>query len=209
MKEAFVVTKERFNGFSDAVFAIAVTLLVLKFQLPAMPEHPTLAQQIGGVIAIWPQYLVYVAGFLTIGIVWMNHNAMFRHVERISHGMAVANLLLLLFVALLPLPTEVMARFGLTRVTVVGYGLLLSAIAFSALLLNREIFRAEGIPPLKGMSARLRRIALYPVATVLGYFFPIWGLAMIALLAVVALLPQSLTEVTLRPHDKGEPPNVS
>jgi uncharacterized membrane protein len=72
----------RAEAFSDGVFAIAITLLVLDLRLPgAGPEHYTLIHQL---LHDWPQYFAYVVSFLTIGIMWMNHHTIFAHVTRVD-----------------------------------------------------------------------------------------------------------------------------
>jgi uncharacterized membrane protein len=119
------VGKGRFEAFSDGVFAIAITLLVLEFRLP--DPRPGLAEGglPGALLALWPQYLVYVASFATIGIMWMNHHSLFSGVPRVSYAINIINLLLLMLVAFLPFPTEVLARYGPTHTGVAFYGLIL------------------------------------------------------------------------------------
>ena len=65
----------RLDGFSDAVFAIAITLLVLEIRVP--PPDTALG---GELLRLWPSYVAHVVSFLVIGAIWMNHHAMFRHI---------------------------------------------------------------------------------------------------------------------------------
>src|SRR5919108_1729971 len=95
----------RLEAFSDGVFAIAITLLVLEIRLPE-GEGP-LWNVLG---ELWPSYLAYVLSFVTIGIMWANHHAIFRLIARASHGLIVANLFLLMTIAFLPFPTGVLAE---------------------------------------------------------------------------------------------------
>src|SRR5215469_12859391 len=122
-KTDFTLDKGRLEAFSDGVFAIAITLLILELHLP--PFHPpiTASQQVHDLTIIWPQYLVYFVTFATIGIMWLNHHALFKNVRRVTHGLVLANLLLLSLISFLPFPTEVLARYGLTNVAIVYYGL--------------------------------------------------------------------------------------
>ena len=80
------------EAFSDGVFAIAITLLVLDFAIhpPGSPLHQ--------VLHIWPSFVAYVISFFTIGIIWVNHHAMFRLIRRSDRRLLFANLALLLFV---------------------------------------------------------------------------------------------------------------
>lgn len=95
----------RLEAFSDGVFAIAITLLILEVHLTGGPSR-SLAEQLA---RAWPSYIGYVISFITIGIMWANHHAMFRLIDRTTHGLVVANLLLLLTVSFVPFPTKVLA----------------------------------------------------------------------------------------------------
>jgi TMEM175 potassium channel family protein len=97
----------RIEAFSDGVFAIAITLLVLEIHVPEDPEnglgHALLDQ--------WPAYASYVVSFFVIGIIWINHHAVFDHLLRADRTLLFLNLLLLLWVALLPWPTNLIATY--------------------------------------------------------------------------------------------------
>jgi uncharacterized membrane protein len=196
VKAPFTFSQERLTFFSDAVFAIAITLLVLKFTVPPLPAKPTESQQAAALLAMWPQFLVYFIGFATIGIVWLNHHAQFRHIHKITHGMVIANLLLLAFVALIPLPTEALERVGMTRTAVVFYGLTLTAIIVSFAILTLQILAAH-----PGTPKRLPVMGLigYPLATALGYVVPLGGIIAFALLAGYAMLPGTVQVMAVRP----------
>lgn len=96
----------RLEAFSDGVFAIAITLLILEVHLTGSPSS-SLAHRL---LHAWPSYVGYVISFITIGIMWANHHAMFKFIVRTSHGLIVANLLLLLTVSFVPFPTKVLAQ---------------------------------------------------------------------------------------------------
>lgn len=94
----------RLETFSDGVFAIAITLLILDVRLPAGPG--SLTRRLGHA---WPTYVAYLISFLVIGIMWANHNGIFRLISRSTHGLVVANLMLLMCIAFIPFPTSVLA----------------------------------------------------------------------------------------------------
>ena len=96
----------RATGFSDAVFAIIITLLVL--ELPPPEGEP--GHMLADLLAQWPAYLAYVASYLTIGVVWMNHRAVFHHIRRMDWGLYWVNLGVLFGVGLLPFLTAMVAR---------------------------------------------------------------------------------------------------
>jgi uncharacterized membrane protein len=101
------VNPNRLEAFSDGVFAIAITLLVLDIHVPD-PGSGDLARELG---AQWPSYVAYAVSFLTIGIIWINHHAMIRRLKAVDHEILILNLLLLLFVGLLPFTTALMAAY--------------------------------------------------------------------------------------------------
>jgi uncharacterized membrane protein len=95
----------RIEAFSDGIFSIAATLLVLDLKAPAatVPFWQ-------GIVAQWPGYASFLLSFLFIGIMWINHHRLFSHMRRSSDVLMVTNLLLLLGVVWIPYPTELMAQ---------------------------------------------------------------------------------------------------
>lgn len=98
----------RVEAFSDGVFAIAMTLLVLNIRVPSMAAPGKLAfflwQQ-------WPSYLAFLISFAFIGIMWMNHHRLFEHIRRIDHTLLILNGALLMGVTAVPFPTAVLAQY--------------------------------------------------------------------------------------------------
>lgn len=96
----------RVEAFSDGVFAIAITLLVLELKVPEAEE--------GGLgralLEQWPMYLAFLTSFATIGIMWLNHHRLFLMIARSTHSLIMLNLLLLLGVTVVPFPTALIAR---------------------------------------------------------------------------------------------------
>jgi uncharacterized membrane protein len=95
----------RIEAFSDGVFAIAITLLILEIKVPS-PEQGRLA---AALLRQWPSYLAFFLSFAYIGIMWMNHHRMFTHIRRSNDTLLLLNLLLLLGVTAVPYPTAVLA----------------------------------------------------------------------------------------------------
>ncbi|MFL5943800.1 MAG: TMEM175 family protein [Gaiellaceae bacterium] len=98
----------RFEAFSDGVFAIAATLLVLEFTVEPGRNTPPLGHQL---LHLWPSYLAYVTSFLTIGIIWMNHHHTVSLLARTDRTMQFLNVLLLMVIAFLPFPTKLVAQY--------------------------------------------------------------------------------------------------
>jgi TMEM175 potassium channel family protein len=97
----------RLEAFSDGVFAIAITLLVLEIGVPEA-EHGELAGALG---RQWPSYAAYAVSFLVIGIIWINHHAVLDHLERADRGVLYLNLFLLAWIGLIPWPTALLAEY--------------------------------------------------------------------------------------------------
>jgi uncharacterized membrane protein len=95
----------RLEAFSDGVFAIAITLLVLELRAPEGPG-PLGAR----LLAQWPAFAAFVTSFATIGIMWLNHHRLFMLVRRVDHWLLVLNGALLFGISVLPFPTELVAR---------------------------------------------------------------------------------------------------
>ena len=133
---------ERILFFSDAVFAIAITLLALEIRLPPLPETATNAQLLAALGTLWPRYLSYIISFLAIGMMWLSHHRAFRHVHQYSDRLILLNILFLLLIGFLPFPTAVIGEFGNT-VSTIFYAAAMAAAGLMFALLWRYV-RAEG-----------------------------------------------------------------
>ncbi len=99
----------RLEAFSDGVFAIALTLLVLNIQVPqGLPPNVHLADAL---LKQWPTYVAYIASFSTIGIMWINHHYLFNLIACVDHWLLIWNTLLLFGITSLPFPTALLAEY--------------------------------------------------------------------------------------------------
>ncbi|MFB9236991.1 TMEM175 family protein [Plantactinospora siamensis] len=188
----------RVEAFSDGVFAIAITLLVLEIRVPE--DMTSLGP---GLLALWPSYLAYGISFLLIGLVWANHHVMLDKIHRVDRMLLFLNTLLLANVAALPFTTAVLARAvssghgQRTAVAVYGGWLVVGGIFFNAVWLW-ALRRPELLEPGVDRSwtaAVARRFllgpALYAVGTVLAFFAWRPAIALFAALIVLYWLPIS------------------
>jgi uncharacterized membrane protein len=171
----------RLEAFSDGVFAIAITLLILEIKVPRA-EHGLWA----GLASLWPSYVAFLMSFAVILIMWVNHHELLRMVERVDYPILFANGLLLLTITFVPFPTAVLAEHLRTpeaKAAVAFYcvtflvnglvwNLLLSTIVRSGLL-RREVNA--------GTIAGVRKayhvgLAVYFTAAMLALFQPWLGL---------------------------------
>jgi uncharacterized membrane protein len=101
----------RVEAFSDGVFAIAITLLVLDMKVPSAKDLPPDARLLGALARQWPTYLAYVTSFFTILVMWVNHHRMMQNIRRTDHLFLLLNGLLLMGVVIVPFPTALAAEY--------------------------------------------------------------------------------------------------
>jgi uncharacterized membrane protein len=105
-----MTNSRRLEAFSDGVFAIAITLLILDVAVPARGVTPN--GELGHALADeWPSYFAYLVSFMVIGIIWVNHHTLFAKVRQTDRLVLFANLFLLLVVSAIPFPTRLLAEY--------------------------------------------------------------------------------------------------
>ena len=188
----------RLEAFSDGVFAIVITLLVL--DLPGAPDTGSYAKTLG---QHWATYLAYLGAFLITGTIWLNHHATFRLVQRTTYRLQVLNLLLLFPVSILPWPTELVAaaaQHGTTsdkRVAVLILGVTMSLVSVTFNLVWRYVTRRPELfhPWVTRDLILLRKrrydlgLPIYPICTLIGWFSLPAFLVINLVMAGIYLLP--------------------
>lgn len=188
----------RVEAFSDGVFAIAITLLILAVGIDKAP-HGNLGTYL---VNLWPAYLAYAVSFVTIGIMWVNHHLLFQHFARVDRPMLLLNILLLMLIAFVPFPTRVAAEFARSDVdrrnAALLYGLTMTttAILFVALWMygSRRLLRADADPRMVSGITRsyLPGTPLYATATLLAFVSSVASLVMFAAIALFYALSAAL-----------------
>jgi len=212
----------RVQAFSDGVFAIAITLLILAVGIEQAIAEGELKDQL---LDLWPAYIAYAVSFLTIGIMWVNHHAVFQHFARVDRPLLLLNILLLMFISFTPFPTRVVAEHAHNhadrKAAALLYGstMTLTAICFFAVWMygSRRLLRPDADRrEVSGITrSYLPGTPLYATATLLAFFSPIASLTMFGLLAVFYALSSSLfgrdeplTDSTVaRTASSGDPPS--
>jgi uncharacterized membrane protein len=130
---------ERILFFSDAVFAIAITLLVLNIEVPDIPPDLVSEELPGRLLDLWPKLLSYVLSFLVILMFWTAHHTIFRPIKSYDRGLIWLNSLFLMFIAFLPFPTALLGEYADQQLVVAIYAgsfaitrLLLTAVSWYA-----------------------------------------------------------------------------
>jgi uncharacterized membrane protein len=125
----------RTEAFSDGVFAVAITLLVLNVEVP----RPGAGALRHALTSLWPSYAAYVVSFITIGIMWVNHHAIFKHIRVVDRPLQFINLFLLMIITFIPFPTSLLGRYiqanndSSLAAAVYGFVMVLMSIGFGTL----------------------------------------------------------------------------
>ena len=184
----------RLETFSDGVFAIAATLLVLELRVPATDLG-------GALLRLWPAYAAYLVSFLTIGIIWVNHHTLLEHCKRVDRRFLYLNLMLLIAVGIVPFPTALVGQYilsehGATAALIVyGLGAVLIAIAFTGVFLyathDQRLVGDAAAPRRIRQEGRLFPIGLaaYTIGIALAFVAPVASLAVYGLTALFYALP--------------------
>ncbi|HEV3046435.1 MAG TPA: TMEM175 family protein [Solirubrobacteraceae bacterium] len=198
------MTTARLEAFSDNVFTIAATLLVLNIAVPPLTSRGGLAGALGHE---WPSFVAYALSFATIGIIWINHHAMVRRLKAVDHAVHILNLALLMTVGILPFTTALMAAYLKSghgehlAAAIYAGSFLVMGIAFQVMqrhitlrrthLLAVELTEAE-------RRAIVNRSALglppYLLATAIAIVSPYATLALCGLLAAFYALPRTTAD---------------
>ena len=186
----------RLEAFSDGVFSIAITLLVLDLAVhPGWEINP-----LGALLKLWPQYLAYIVSFATIGAVWIGHAGITHYLHHVDWIVVRINLLLLLAVSILPFPTRLLAEFlsheSGRRVAAVVLGMNLWLAVFLLSLLLRAALRRGLVHPDvddEEVSQHTRSLtpgmAGYIVFILVGLFLPLVAVVGYLLVTLTLLLP--------------------
>ena len=188
----------RIEAFSDGVFAIAITLLILEIQVPPQTPHGGLRYAL---INLWPSYLAFLASFMTIGVMWLNHHRLFTLINKKDDGLIAFNLLLLLGITWLPFPTALLAEHLLgshedEQVAALVYSGSFFVLSIVFNFMWRYAVRVRIVYDDVNVAAITRQYTMGPVfyALLLGvaFFDAKWCLVVSALFALYFALPPSL-----------------
>lgn len=194
------LTTQRIEAFSDGVFAIAITLLVLEIRLP---EHgntatETLAKDL---INLIPSFFAYILSFAMIGSYWVNHHYIFRLYQQTNHAFSLLNVLFLMCIAFLPFPTVVLGSHlrdvdrQQTAVAFYTFGLLLPSATWLLIWLYAS-FRGRLLDPKldPSFTRYLTRqyvvsFTMHVIALIASFFQPVFALILATGLTFLYLLP--------------------
>lgn len=204
------LTTNRLEAFSDGVFAIAITLLILEIHLPTQVDapHKSVAESL---LAIWPSYFAYIFSFVTVGIYWVNHHYIFKIYQKTNHVFNLLNVFFLMCISFLPFPTEVLGTHLLdvneqrTTISFYVFGLLLPALSWFLLWLyassNYRLIDTNLSPRFVRHLTRQYRLSpvIYLIALIVALIQPVVGLVIAVGLTFLYLLPSKQPEYRDQP----------
>jgi uncharacterized membrane protein len=186
----------RLEAFSDAVIAIAITVMVLELPRPEGVTWSALHDDL-------PVLLAYVLSFVYLGIYWNNHHHMLQATDRVTGGILWANLHLLFWLSLVPFTTSWLGENHLAAVPAAVYGIVLLAAALAYYLLQTLIIRDQGEGSLvrtaigRDLKGKLSPV-LYVIGIGLSYVAALLGILVYAGLALMWLVPDRRIERTMQ-----------
>ena len=185
-----VRTPERLSLFSDAVFAVLITVLVLDLHPPGLPTFEAL-------LSLWPTWLSYAVSYLFIAIVWANHHHLLRYTAEITPRLIWFNFAHLFSVSLLPLATAWMAVSELAPQPVAFYAAVFFLVNATYIALMWELIERDpldAVPPKERKIMRFRAIVtlcIFAAAVVVALQYPLIGLGMCCCCLMVYLKPEA------------------
>jgi uncharacterized membrane protein len=190
------MNKGRFEAFSDAVFAFAITLLALGFVLPEL-HSPTNRALTFALLRLWPNLIAYALSFSVIGLMWQNHHALFRLVRNVDRKTVFWNLLLLAATVFIPFATTTLGSYPTLSASTFLYGVVLSTCATFYNLMLAHLVRADAFEPevepaaiaatVRGYRAGL---VVYAGATLIALVLPLVSFGAYLAIVVYFLVPR-------------------
>jgi uncharacterized membrane protein len=168
------MSKERLEAFSDGVFAVALTLLILEIHAPEVARHSSIGVYAAAMAPLIPKVISFVLTFVIICIHWVGHHYFFRHVREVPLGLVWLNNLFLLWICFMPFPTAMLGDNPTDQFPIILYGgnQLLAALTFFALRSyssRLKLFAATASAKTMGPSHSLPAITIFVLSIVFAF----------------------------------------
>jgi uncharacterized membrane protein len=200
-------SKARLEAFSDGVFAIIVTLLVLELRVPHIEHAQSVAELAGALLALAPKFVSWVISFAIVCVVWLNHHRVLDQFRGVNNGVFWMNALLLLGVSFIPFPTALLGDYPSNPLAVAFFGvaLALMGLAFVAIrayaLTHRDLFK-EGVDIAAFKVGTQRTLIFGPLLYVAGaaaaWLAPVLAFAIYAFIPIYFIFPRDVRGVSAR-----------
>ena len=182
-------TVERLGAFSDAVFAVIMTIMVLELK---PPEQPTFA----ALLPLWPTALSYAVSYQFIAIVWMNHHHLLRFADDPTPRLLWINFAHLFMVSLVPFSTAWVARARLAAVPVFVYAAVFVLVELAYLQFEHHVLAQALVEDISHRTRRLAKIrslvafVMFLTAMLVSLRFPLWGFGLVCCAVMLYLQPE-------------------
>jgi len=133
--------KARTEAFSDGVFAIIITLLILEIKLPELKNRSNSYELWNALIALAPKIISWAVSFFFIAVMWVQHHNLFRMADKIDYGAVWINIILLFFICFLPFPTALMGEYPDNQLAVLLFGLIATLATFTQVFLYGYVIK--------------------------------------------------------------------
>jgi uncharacterized membrane protein len=194
----------RIEAFSDGVFAIAITLLVLELKVPPVASIHSMRDLWYGLFHLWPSYFAFTLSFGILLVSWVNHHYLFNILDKSSRHFLYANGFLLFTITFMPFPTALLAQYISTdyakpAITLYCFGGVINSIGWNLLLHTiikpQKLIRSEVSIKLFNKIKRSTQygFVIYSIATIISFWFPIIAL-IINLILWIVWITLSITE---------------
>jgi uncharacterized membrane protein len=201
VKHKRLSTPERISGYTDAVFAVVITIMVLEL-------HPPASAQIASLFNLWPTAVSYVVSYVFVAIIWINHHFLMGYVRQTTLRVLWLNFTHLFFVSLLPFATAWIAQTELARVPVVVYTALFVVTDGAYNLFENEVLRNSPDFSVAEYRASRQRsliaLVVFAIAVPLALIQPAAGLGFIGLALLLHLRPDVARRSQLRLRRRGQ-----
>ncbi len=205
------LSTERIEFFSDAVFAIAMTLLVLEFKIPELSSQDLEnGFPFAGLWELWPKFLSYVISFSIIAIFWVGHHIMFHYIKRSDRVLLWLNSFFLMIIAFIPFPAALLGTYTIDRVPTLLYGITLFAasLVFNLIWLHasyqKHLVDKNLDQKIISLASRLILVApiVYLIAVLLAFYNPLFSIAVYIFIPIFYIIPSAVDQLVDFEHGK-------
>jgi len=193
-----VFSKSRVETFSDGIFAIIVTLLVLEIKVPHIANANSVTDLRTALIPLLPKVASWIISFFTVCVIWVNHHRVFSVIGALSNRLFWLNASLLLWVSFIPFPTALMGDYPQNPLAVSLYGIIMTLMAFSFFLMRKTMIadgqtaHTEMNTVAFGVATRMAfwlGVVPYVVAACLSWVIPLAALVVYFLIPLYFMVP--------------------
>lgn len=199
--------KNRVETFSDGVFAIIVTLLVLEIKVPHIYVHESSNELFTALIKLFPKFISWIISFFTVCVVWVNHHRLFKLFHVFNHGLFWWNAFLLMWCSFIPFPTAVLGDYPENQTAILFYGvvMMLMSLTFSLMriyVVNNQVLLDPQTDIDKFKKGTFFSIIFGPVlylsGAIISFIHPYISFAIFLGIAIYFIFPHSTEDIEIK-----------